>query len=66
MMKAASWRERSVSELREEVNELKEQLFRLRFKKATGQLENPHKIQQVRKDLARVRTVLTEKEAARR
>jgi large subunit ribosomal protein L29 len=66
MMKAASWRERSVSELREEVNELQEQLVRLRFRKATGQLENPHKIPQVRKDLARVKTVLTEKEAARR
>lgn len=65
-MKAASWRERSVSELREEVNELQEQLVRLRFRKATGQLENPHKIPQVRKDLARVKTVLTEKEAARR
>ena len=65
-MKAASWRERSVSELREEVNELQEQLVRLRFQKATGQLENPHKIPQVRKDLARVKTVLTEKEAARR
>lgn len=61
MVKASKWRDMAVAELEHEVHNLSEQLFRLRFQKATGQLENAEKIRQVRKDLARIRTVLTEK-----
>ncbi len=62
-MKASKYREKSISELRGEAAGLGEQLFKLRFQKATGQLENALKIRQVRRDLARVKTVITEKEA---
>ncbi len=41
---------------------MSQQLFKLRFQKATGQLENKSKMRQVRKDLARVKTILTEKQ----
>lgn len=45
-----------------ELHDLSQQLFKLRFQKATGQLDNKHKMRQVRKDLARVKTILTEKQ----
>jgi len=57
-------REKSVDELREQEKTLREQIFKLRFQKATGQAENPQSIALVRKELARVLTVLTEKQAA--
>jgi len=57
-------REKSVDELREQEKTLREQIFKLRFQKATGQAENPQTIALVRKELARVLTVLTEKQAA--
>ena len=60
-MKAAKMREMSVEELENEVPSLSEQLFKLRFQKATGQLDNVTKFREVRKDLARVRTILTER-----
>ena len=60
-MKASKLREMSVEELVDESTELSEQLFRLRFQKATGQLEDMMKIRQIRRDLARLKTVLTEK-----
>ncbi|HXK62191.1 MAG TPA: 50S ribosomal protein L29 [Acidobacteriota bacterium] len=60
-MKASKYREMTTDQLEGEVQELSQQLFRLRFQKATGQLENAQKIREIRKDLARVRTVLTEK-----
>ena len=60
-MKASKLRERTLEELGEEATKLSEQLFRLRFQKATGQLENASKIREVRRDLARVKTVMTEK-----
>lgn len=63
-MKASKLRERSVEELQLEAEKLSEQLFRLRFQKATGQLENALKLREVRRDLARVKTVITEKTAA--
>ncbi len=59
-MKISKVREMTQEELQIEAQELSEQLFRLRFQKGTGQLEDAHKIQQIRKDLARVKTVLTE------
>lgn len=62
-MKASKLREMSADDLREEVRSLSEQLFKMRFSKATGQLESPGKMRQVRRDLARVKTVLTEKQS---
>jgi large subunit ribosomal protein L29 len=61
-MKASKLRDLSVDQLQAEAADLASQLFRLRFQKATGQLENVLKIRQIRRDLARVKTVLTERE----
>ncbi len=60
-VKAAQLREKTVDELRQQEDTLREQLFKLRFQKATGQGENPQRIGFVRKDLARVLTVIREK-----
>jgi large subunit ribosomal protein L29 len=60
-MKASKLREMSVEELQDEVSTLSEQLFKLRFQRSTGQLDNVMKFRQVRRDLARIKTVLTEK-----
>ncbi|HEX9668507.1 MAG TPA: 50S ribosomal protein L29 [Thermoanaerobaculia bacterium] len=60
-MKAAELRDRTVEELHERERDLSEQLFALRLQKVTGQLEKPSRVHQVRKDLARVLTVLGEK-----
>jgi large subunit ribosomal protein L29 len=54
----------SVEDLEAEVVSLSEQLFKLRFQMATGQLENVMKFRGVRKDLARVKTVINEKRRA--
>ena len=62
-MKAKDIRERSDDELRKALSDLDEQLFKLRFQKSTGQIENPIKIREVRKDIARVMTVMTERQA---
>ncbi len=61
-MKASKFREMSREDLESEVGAFSEQLFRLRLQKATGQLEDVMKIRKIRRDLARVKTVLTEKE----
>lgn len=63
-MKAAEMREQTVDELKDKERELAEQLFALRLQKVTGQLEKPSRVSQVRKDLARVLTVLREKSGA--
>ena len=60
-MKAKDLREKSIEELRNSQAELKEQLFKLRFQKATGQIQNPVKIRLVRKDIARLETILAER-----
>ncbi len=60
-MKAAEIRELSVSELREKIRELDDQLFRLRLQKSMGQLESASKLRPMRRDLARIQTVLKEK-----
>ena len=60
-MKASQFRDLSVEELRDRERELSEQLFALRLQKVTGQLEKPHRVQEVRRDLARLLTVLREK-----
>ena len=65
-MKASELREKTVDELRQREHELAEQLFALRLQKTTGQLEKPAKVRTARKDLARVLTVLTEKQAGER
>ncbi|WP_067934879.1 50S ribosomal protein L29 [Alicyclobacillus kakegawensis] len=61
-MKASELRNLSTEEIENKVNELKDELFNLRFQLATGQLENPMRIRQVRKDIARAKTVLKERE----
>lgn len=61
-MKASELRTKSTQELLNELNNLKEELFNLRFQHATGQLENPLRIQQVKRDYARVKTILRERE----
>ncbi len=62
-MKAKDVRERSDDELRKNLSDLEEQLFKLRFQKSTGQIDNPIKIHEVRKDIARVLTVINERRA---
>ena len=62
-MKASELREMSSDDLRAKERELAEQLFAFRLQKVTGQLENPAKLRQARRDLARVLTVLGEMEA---
>ncbi len=60
-MKATELREQTVEDLHDKERELSQQLFALRLQKVTGQLDNPSRIGQVRRDLARVLTVLREK-----
>ena len=62
-MKAAELNKLSVEELNAKLKELKGELFNLRFQHAVNQLENPHKIVDVKKDIARVMTVLNQKNA---
>ena len=61
-MKPNKVREMTDVELENELSNLKAQLFRLRFQSATNQLDNPLQIKAVRKDIARIKTVLREKE----
>jgi large subunit ribosomal protein L29 len=63
-MKVAEIRELSVDVLRDREKELDDQLFRLRIQKSMGQLEAPAKVRDVRRDLARIKTILHEKQAA--
>ena len=62
-MKAYDIRKMSSEELEKKLKELKSELFNLRFQNAINQLENPHRIGEVKKDIARVMTVLNEKNA---
>jgi large subunit ribosomal protein L29 len=57
-------RELPIDTLRDRERELDDQLFRLRIQKSMGQLEAPAKVREVRRDLARVKTILREKEQA--
>ena len=61
-MKAMEVRELTVDDPRARVKDLDDQLFRLRIQKAMGQLEAPTKVRDVRRDLARMKTILREKE----
>ena len=62
-MKAKEIRELTSEQLEAKLKELKEELFNLRFQLAINQLDNPHKITVVKKDIARVMTILQEKNA---
>lgn len=61
-MKINKIREMSSPELKKELNELKSELFKLRFSLATNGLDNPMKIKEVKKDIARVNMILRERE----
>lgn len=63
-MKAKELKEMTVLELGTKMSELKGELFNLRFQLATGQLDNPVKLRFIRKDIARVKTILNEKQKA--
>ena len=58
---ADTLREKSVDELNSRERELSEQLFKLRFQRATGRMESPAKMRQVRRDIARLKTVQRER-----
>jgi large subunit ribosomal protein L29 len=62
-MKVAEIREMSVDELHGREKELDDQIFRLRIQKSMGQLEAPAKVRELRKDLAKIKTILSEKQA---
>ena len=62
-MNANELREMTVEQLNSKLGELKEELFNLRFQLAVNQLDNPHKITAVKRDIARIMTVLCEKNA---
>lgn len=61
-MKASEIREKDILELNKELGDLKSELFKLRFQLATNQLENPMKLKDVKKSIARVKTIIREKE----
>ena len=63
-MKANELRDKTPDQLREELANLKKESFNLRFQQATGQLENSARVRKVRRDAARVKTVLNQKAAA--
>ena len=62
-MKASELRNRDEAGLRAELMQLKKEQFNLRFQRATGQLENTARVRQVRRDIARIKTILAEKDA---
>lgn len=63
-MKSADLRDKTPDQLRDELARLKKESFNLRFQQATGQLESTARMQSVRRDAARVKTILNEKAAA--
>ena len=60
-MKAEDLRAKTVHELKDEIDSLAKEAFNLRFQKASGQLENTARVRAVRRDMARVKTVLNQK-----
>ena len=62
-MKAAQIREMTMAELREQLAKDRQELFNLRFRAATQQVENPRRTREVRKNIARILTILQEREA---
>ena len=63
-MELKKMREMTEVELNAELNNMKKELFNLRFQHVTGQLENPVKLRETKRDIARVKTVIREKELA--
>lgn len=63
-MNAQDLRDKTPDQLRDQLVQLKEEAFNLRFQQATGQLENTARMRQVRRDVARVNTILSQKAAA--
>jgi large subunit ribosomal protein L29 len=63
-MKVTDFRDLPADDLRQREKDMDDQLFRLRIQKSMGQLEAGHKLKALRRDLARVKTVLREKETA--
>ncbi|RVT82539.1 50S ribosomal protein L29 [Rhodobacteraceae bacterium CCMM004] len=63
-MDAKELRDKTPDELKDQLTQLKKEAFNLRFQQATSQLENTARMRQVRRDVARVKTVLNEKAAA--
>ncbi len=63
-MKGADVRTQSVDELNDNLLDLKKEAFNLRFQRASGQLENTARVRQVRRDIARIKTILREKQQA--
>jgi large subunit ribosomal protein L29 len=64
-MKPGDIRAMTVDQLDDEVLKLKKERFNLRFQRATGQLENTARVRQVRRDIARIKTIATEKRSGR-
>jgi len=60
-VKAQQLREKSVDELKNEESKLQTDLYKLRFQRATGRMENPSKMRQIRREIARIKTLLGEK-----
>jgi large subunit ribosomal protein L29 len=63
-MKAEDVRAKTIDELKDQLLQLKKEQFNLRFQKASGQLENTGRVREVRRDIARIKTILTEKNRA--
>ena len=63
-MKASDLRARTVDELTEEADTLGREIFNLRFQRASGQLENTARVRQVRRNIARIKTILGERRRA--
>ena len=59
-MKARDIREMNLDEMQHKASDLKEELFNLRFQHEIGQLENPQRLKQTRKDIARLKTIISE------
>lgn len=61
-MKASEFRNLTTAEIEQKINSFKEELFNLRFQLATGQLDNPVRLRELRKEIARAKTVIRERE----
>jgi large subunit ribosomal protein L29 len=61
-MKASEIKDLSMEEMLRQLDDLKEELFNLRFQHETGQLENPQKMKQAKRDIARVKTIIKQSE----
>ncbi len=62
-MKASELRDNTIEELEKKEQDMRRELFNLRFQQATGEIENPMRIRAIKKDIARVLTVVTEKKS---